>query len=539
MDLNNPVKRQERYIKKHYPDEYQTIIKYPGRTWSEKLYMYEHEINKLPKCPVCGKYVKYHATYGYNTYCSQSCVRKSELVQEKTKQTCLEKYGVTHYTNREKYKQTCLEKYGVDNVNELSSIREKISRTNYERYGGTGFASRKLAEKTYKTCKTRHGVSNIQQKHLTKTYPEIQSVNGQVWVCKCPHSDCSKCEEKTYETNQRTHYTRSNANMELCTKLNPITHKQIKSTYIEIFIRRILDEYNITYETNSYKIIPPKELDIYIPSMKMGIECNGVYHHSSKRVPSSHHKHKYELCKQQGIKLISIWEDQIHTKPNIVESLILSKLSIYKYKFNARQCSIRLIDAKMTNQFLNENHIQGKTTSNIKLGLFYNDELVSVMTFSKSKGCQGSKQHIDGQWELNRFCSKLNTCVRGAASKLLKFFIKTYNPKSIVSFSHNDISDGNLYKKLGFVEIQGINNSYYYVDKQMKRWHRSTFTKAAIVSRGWKDKVDNTWTESEIMDEHGFLKIHDCGTQKWILKGTFLNKHNKSDNRLLKHRIDK
>ena len=525
MDLNNPAKKQERYVKKHHPNEHQIIVKFPGRTWSEKLYMYEHGVNEPPKCPVCGKCVKYSPTYGYNTYCSQSCVRKSEIVKEKYRQTCLEKYGVTYYTNREKYRQTCLEKYGVDNVNELSAVREKISKTNYERYGGTGFASKELAEKTHETCKARHGVDNIRQKYLSKNYPEIQSVNGQIWICGCPHPECNKCEEKTYETNQRTHYTRTNANMELCTKLNPIAHKQIKSTYIELFVRQILDEHNITYETNTHKIIPPKELDIYIPSLKIGIECNGVYHHSSKRVPSSYHKHKYELCKQHGIKLISVWEDQIHTKPNIVESLILSKLGIYEHKLNARQCSIKPIDAKETNRFLDENHIQGKTTSNVKLGLFCVGELVSVMTFSKSRGCQGSKQRINGQWELNRFCSKLNTCVRGAASKLLKFFIKTYNPKSIVSFSHNDISDGGLYMKLGFDRIQGVNNSYYYIDKQMKRWHRSTFTKASIVKRGGKNKVDNTWSESKVMDEHGFLKIHDCGTQKWILNCEHKNGH--------------
>ena len=129
----------------------------------------------------------------------------------------------------------------------------------------------------------------------------------------------------------------------------------------------------------------------------------------------------------------------------------------------------------------------------------------------------GGKEHKQ-QWELVRFCNKLNTRVIGGASKLLNYFIKIYNPISIVSFSMNDISDGNLYKKLGFKTDGKITHSYWYVEPgTLKRYHRTSFSKQQIVKKGWKDKVDNTWTEADVMKEHGYFQIYDSGQMKWIL----------------------
>ena len=47
------------------------------------------------------------------------------------------------------------------------------------------------------------------------------------------------------------------------------------------------------------------------------------------------------------------------------------------------------------------------------------------MTFSPPRVNMGSKNHKQ-QWELVRFCNKLNTRVVGGASKLLKYFIKNW-----------------------------------------------------------------------------------------------------------------
>ena len=97
---------------------------------------------------------------------------------------------------------------------------------------------------------------------------------------------------------------------------------------------------------------------------------------------------------------------------------------------------------------------------------------------------------------------------------MLAYFISKYNPSVIYSFSSHDISDGNLYKSLGF-ERGRDNVSYWYVDSSCKRHHRSAFTKQSIIKRGWKTDKDG-WKEVDVMREHGYHRIYDSGQTKWV-----------------------
>ena len=161
---------------------------------------------------------------------------------------------------------------------------------------------------------------------------------------------------------------------------------------------------------------------------------------------------------------------------------------------------------------MEENHIQGFVGSNIKLGLFFNNELVSLMTFGnlrKSLG-QVSKK---GVYELLRFCNKINISVIGGASKLFKFFIKNYKVEEVISYSLNSYSDGNLYKNIGFNLENNTDINYFWCKNGIK-YHRFNFRKDKLVKEGY----DVTKTESEIMYERGYFKVFDCGSKKWIYK---------------------
>jgi hypothetical protein len=224
------------------------------------------------------------------------------------------------------------------------------------------------------------------------------------------------------------------------------------------------------------------------------------------------------MCKNVGIQLITLWEDWIQNKPEIAKSLLLAKLQLISYKIYARQCVVKEISNSVCNVFLDENHIQGKSGSGICLGLYKESELVSVMTFTKKRLGMGSNSRVDGEWELSRFCVKKGLSIVGGASKLFNYFIK--NQKNhiayVYSFSSNDISDGNLYKKLGFNESNHIDSCYWYIDpKTMNRYHRMTFCKDAIVRLGWKENKEG-WSEEEVMLEKGYLRIYDSGMIKWV-----------------------
>lgn len=297
--------------------------------------------------------------------------------------------------------------------------------------------------------------------------------------------------------------------IETCTNLIPIDGHN-KNTTLEIFIQNILNKHHIKYETNNRKILNGKEIDIYIPERNLAIECNGILWHSDK--DPKYHYQKWKDCKDQNIILLTFWEDQIINTPDIVESILLSKFGIYINRIGASKCRITKVSAKDAEKFLLENHLQGCVRGSVRLGLYYKDELVSLMVFGKKRVSLGNKKTDDNKWELYRFCTKKNWQVIGGAKRLFTHFVQEYNPNSIESFSSNDISQGELYQNLGF-RSSGHSISYWYIDKKMKRYHRYKFRKSELIKMGY----DKTKTEFDItLGDMGLYRIYDSGQAKWI-----------------------
>ena len=511
----------EKWLQKNYP-EFKLFLdeKYPGTSYQCGLYMFYNGIDSIPLCD-CGKPVKFYGNqYGFARWCSPTCAQTSNEILNKHKSTCLERYGVEYslqndkirmkaiqtkeekygdrnYNNKQKYKSTCLERYGVDNPQKSQIIRKKVENTCLERYGETSFLKTQTVKK-------------INDEKFILNNPYFISKVGDVYKFKCSNPNCNKCSEKEYETNYDLHYQRINVyNIEPCPKCIGIGEsvQNNKNTEIERFIQTILDEYNISYITNS-RPFDNKELDIYIPDMGIAVECNGCYWHNSSQKSKSYHYDKYKTCLDNNVQLITVWDDQIKSKPDIVRGIILSKLNIYTNRVYARKCIIKIISNKIAGEFLTSNHLQGKVNGGINLGLYYNNELISVMTFGKARKCIGGKD----EWELYRYCNKIGWQIIGGAGKLFKYFLNNYNPSSIISFSSNDISIGLLYKKLGF-EFISNSLSYWYVKNHI-RYHRYKFRKSELVRMGY----DPNKTEEQIMLEAGYLKIYDTGQSKWVFK---------------------
>ena len=206
----------------------------------------------------------------------------------------------------------------------------------------------------------------------------------------------------------------------------------------------------------------------------------------------------------KGIQLVHIFEDEWIYKKDIVKSRILNLLG-KSDRIYARKCEIRNVSPSTARSFLDDNHIQGFCSSAYRYGLYYNGELVSLMTFGNKRKNLGSKS-INGHYELLRFCNKLNTTVIGGASRLFKHFIKEVKPIEIVSYADRRWSNGNLYEKLGFTLTHKSQPSYFYVIND-KRENRFKYRKDALVKEGYdKDK-----TEHQIMLERGIYRIYDCG----------------------------
>jgi len=266
----------------------------------------------------------------------------------------------------------------------------------------------------------------------------------------------------------------------------------------------------LSCEQSNRKMLENKELDIFIPELKVGIEYHGLYFHSDKFREKSYHLDKLLECEEKGIRLIQIFEDEWRDKKEICKSRLLNLLNFTSYKIFARKCEIREVSAKDAREFLEINHIQGNVNSKVKLGLYHNNELVSLMTFGSLRKNLGQTAK-EGSYELLRFCNKLNTNVVGGASKLLSYFEKNFHPSEIISYADRRWSDGNLYKQLNFELVSTSQPNYFYVNRDVRE-NRFKYRKSELVKQGF----DPNKTEKEIMEEEGFVRIYDCGTMKFV-----------------------
>ena len=282
----------------------------------------------------------------------------------------------------------------------------------------------------------------------------------------------------------------------------------------EELVNFIRSEGFLLFNRKNRKIISPYELDLYFPDKKIAIEYNGIRWHSEKfREDKNYHLMKTEMCEEKDVKLIHIFEDEWITKREIVESRLRNIFGVTPNRIYARQCDIREVSYKESKLFLDKCHIQGNCVSKYRYGLYYNNELVSIMTFGKPRKNLNGRQ-TEGTYEMLRFCNKLNTTVVGGASKLLKRFIKDINPNEVISYSDRRWGTGDMYKQLGFTLDHTTKPSYFYVVKG-KRENRFAYRKDILVREyGCPEDM----SEHEFMQSKGWYRIYDCGTKVWKMR---------------------
>ena len=243
----------------------------------------------------------------------------------------------------------------------------------------------------------------------------------------------------------------------------------------------------IKTEKHNRTIIKPNEIDILIPEKNIGIEYDGLIWHSEKyKVDSNYHLGKTNKCKENNIQLIHIFEDEWLEKENIVKSNILNILEVYENKILSDNCVVKNVSPQQAKYFLNNNYIKGECRAKIHLGLYYNNELISLMSFSKLKILKGDV------WKLVCYCNKINTSILNGANKLLQYFIKKELPSKIITYVDKRWSNGKEYIEMGFTYTNDTKPDYFYVINQ----HR--------ISR-FKYKK-NDLTQKEI------YRIYDCGS---------------------------
>ena len=447
-----------------------------------RAYVLVNEIteNTIPKCKCnCGKVCaidKSYAERGFRSYANPSCSRRSKTIQFESKQK-LEDYEWI-------YNQRITQKKSIEQIaKELNISTIPVAKYLKNHNLHDLMDSRRRNSYSVSILSDKNKLEEIYNSGIT-----CEQIADKLGITKSTVSRWLNIYDiKTRESNS---YER---------KIKKISKEE--NTLYE-YIKSIYDG-NIIQSNRS--ILSGKELDIYLPDYKIAIEYNGLYSHQHRPSETkeclikgkSYHLQKTLDCAKQGIHLLQFYSDEWLLKKDIVKSVIASKLNLNQ-KIFARKCEKIIIETHQKNNFLNDNHIQGEDKSKIKLGLLYEDDLVCVMTFCKSRFNKNYK------WELSRFSNKMGINVIGGFSKLLKWFRKDYDG-NIVSYADRRYSNGNVYLKNGFENIRVNSPSYYYIDKNCnKRYNRMMFQKKLI---GAYD-----CTEYEKAREMGYNKIYDCGT---------------------------
>jgi very-short-patch-repair endonuclease len=499
------------------------------------------------KCNNCSNMFITDYKHRDKKFCNRTCyfdyARKNDLLGKEKDESVREERVCVQCNNifmeRKKYSRKlcsaeCREMWNQNELNKKNRI-EKSQNALQEKYGETSFFKKEEFKKNSKSIFfKKYGVSSamevpkfvnklkdtIRKNHLKKLIPKLDENNlilkDEYQQNKSGNTsysynfECKKCNTIFSST------VLGSGKIPICRKCHPIT----KNSSLEQIIKDFLNEKNIKHIDSDRKILEGKEIDIYLPDYNIGIEVNGNYFHSELNGDKSklYHINKTEDSNKKGINLIRFYEDEILLKTDIVLSKISSKLNLNETIY-ARKCVIHEISKKESIDFLNKNHLQGYTIDKIRYGLFFNAELISVMTFGSKRKSLGNKTNISNEYELIRFCNKKYTNVVGGFSKLLKYFIKNFNPSKIITFADirwSGVNPNNtVYHKNGFKFINKTPPNYWYVktDKFINRYHRFVFRKDVLIKEGY----DKNLTEWDIMKIKGYDRIWDCGSLKFEL----------------------
>lgn len=424
-----------------------------------------------------------------------------EETQRKFRETCASKFGVENPMHsssiKEKQKESLRSKYGVDNPSQSEEIREKVKETNLERFGVEEFLSLDTARIAYKE---KYGIES----HFN--HPNFLEKSKQTTIQKFGVDHHLKVPERALENSRKGLQTKiENGQVKLYEGRTISEHRE-DVDFSDSRFRTLIHEYGFDiakkmekYTSSLEKIIQlwleenkieyrKRRISSYIPDFIIGnvvLELDGLYWHCDKICEDNHyHFKKREEYVRQNYTPLFFRENEIRDKLPIVKSIILNKLG-KSIKVGARKCEILILDRKIGNKFLEDNHLMGPGNG-IHYALSYENKIVAVFQVKRIK---------DNNWELSRFACKLSYNIVGGFSKLFQAFLKDKNPDSFLTFIDMRYGNGNYLPNLGFKE------------------------KTCYPSFKWTD-TKNTYARTQFPSnsgyEKGLYKIWDCGQKKFV-----------------------
>lgn len=437
------------------------------------------------KCSFMDKKMSYRPTCGDKVCANILSSKVKASFTDEQKQLQLSKYRDTMSKKSpeeinqmmEARRSAWIDKYGVNHPWKSDKIRQQISNTTAERYGKPNYSSTLIPDES------RALLEN-------KEWMHDQHVSQQIPLWKIAES--LGVGDRTVGVYLHKH--------------GISTHSFQRSMW-ERELEDFLQQADVKYLVNCRNLIPPREVDFFLPDHNLAIELCGLYWHSEaqERVYKNYHYDKYKQCKDIGVQLLTIFEDEWKAKKNIILSTLMYKFNKLNERHFARNLTIvENISSHTRATFLTQTHIQGNGDGSHTIGLqTERGELVALATF-------GKVPNSPGEFCLNRFSTK--GAIVGGFSKIKKYFANQTNCKSIITFADNRWSTGALYEMNGFERIAELKPDYSYIVRG-ERVHKFNFRHRSLKNR--LPNYDEALSERDNCMNHGLYRIWDCGKGKY------------------------
>lgn len=452
-------------------------------------------------CCICGKLVKVTSrTYKKDVTCCKKCATQKML------NTMSERYGKPGTPGRsftDRKNKTSQTRYGVDWGSQSDEVKRQVRITNQERYGTpVSSQSEKVKEKAKRTYISHYGVDNPMKcreivNRLKENNLKKYGVSSTSQIPEVKEKSRTTCMKKYgVEWPCLTDNAR-NENGKLVSNVN------------RLFFNA-LDEHGINSELEFR--LDNRSFDVRLTDSNVLVELNPTVSHNSyinvysgkviEHPDVQYHLNKTKLAQSHGYRCIHVWDWDDWNR-------IINLMLPVSRKIFARKCRIAELDKSTTDEFLNENHLQGTCRGQkVRLGLLCDNELVEVMTFGTPR------YNRKFEWELLRLCSLPGTSVVGGPSKLFSYFVDKYNPKSVLSYCDRSKFTGKVYESIGMtLADEGSPNKHWYSTRKSERMQH--VTNNFLLQRGFDQICGTSYgkgiSNEQLMLERGYLPVYDCG----------------------------
>lgn len=425
-------------------------------------------------------------------------LKRYYIDENHTRKETAEHFGVGEHIIRKRAKENGL-------IKSLEALEKNAQHTLLSKYGMHPAKTKEVKEKMRNTTLLHYGVANWQSTKLSKEVRDILSSEESFkkYIIESGNNTILKLQKVLgfkSESNVYVYIRKYNAELLIDKSMNrPETE-----------ISEFLDKIFVTH-IKTKQVIKPYEIDFYCPDYNIGIEFNGDYWHNSLNKPKQYHFDKSKDAQNQGIRLIHIWEYEWNDprKRPIIESMLKIAFGKIENRIYARNCEIKEITNAEAKPFNDANHLQGHRNAAVTYGLFYNNQLVQLMSFSKTKYNKNLKG--DNSWEIIRGCPGSNNVVIGGVSKLFAHFVREYNPDAVFSYCDFNKFDGKGYEALGmkFIGYTGPDMKWLMPDGSV---------------------VDRSPSRHKELKEQAEAQLWGSGSKKYLWQSSNQTINNKTNN---------